>query len=65
MQPAFQGIFREAQSPSVRCEGIFVGSNGGKQRLLQRFNFVTIRYGFHKVFVGNQVSFGKPSELKE
>ena len=37
----------------------------GKQRLLHRFNFLPIRYGFHKVFVGNQVSFGEPSELTE
>ena len=49
----------------MRCEGIFVSSNGGKQRLLHRLNFLTIRYGLHIVFVGNQVSFVKPSEFME
>ena len=45
------------QSSTVRSEGIFVNSKGGKQRLLHRLNFLTICYGFYKVFVDNQVNF--------
>ena len=49
----------------MRRKRIFVSSNGGKKRLLHRFNFFTVHHGFHIEFIDNRVTFIESSEFTE